>query len=286
MYQVFEIMQVILSINNFLEREITKKGKRKDKYLKLKGDLLENNILSLFKKFFGTEAKYYQSYYINGNEQDILIIWKDFAFIIEAKGYNIREPFRNPEKAFPRIKDDFKKSIGYGYEQTKRVEEIIVSNNKLIIKDSKGKITEELDTAKIKECFSIIVNINSFGLVQNDLSYLLDINENDVFPWAVKIDDLEIFILTLIAQKKSPNYLINFLFFREELHGKITCSDELEICGGYLTKKINSKKVKNLKLLKSQPDFGDIFDQQYRKKMGFKNEKNLYEKQSGNYTFW
>ena len=107
-----------------------------------------------------------------------------------------------------------------------------------------------------------------------------------MFPWAVKIDDLEIFILTLIAQKKSPNYLIRFLLFREELHGKITCSDELEICGGYLTKKINSKKVEYLELLKTQPEFGDIFDQQYRKTMGFKNEKNLYEKQSGKYIFW
>lgn len=286
MYQVFEIMQVILSINSFLEREITIESKRKDKYLKLKGDLLENNILSFLKKFFGAKAKYYQSYYVNSKEQDILIIWKDYAFIIEAKGYSIREPFRNPEKAFPRIKDDFKKSIGYGYEQTKRIEEIIVNGNPLVIEDSKGKIIEELNTKKIKECFSIIVNINSFGLVQNDLSYLLEINEDDVFPWAVKIDDLEIFILTLIALKKSPNYFIDFLLFREELHGKITCSDELEICGGYLTKKINSKKVENQELLKTQPDFGDIFDQQYRKTMGFKNEKNLYEKQSGKYMFW
>lgn len=286
MYQVFEIMQVILSINSFLERETSRESKRKDKYLKLKGDLLEHNILTLFKKFFGAEAKYYESYYINGNEQDILIVWKDYAFIIEAKGYNIREPFRSPEKAFPRIKDDFKKSIGYGYEQTKRVEEIIVNSNKLVIQDSKGKTIEELDTTKIMECFSIIVNIHSFGLVQNDLSYLLEINEDDVFPWAVKIDDLEIFILTLIAQKKSPNYLIRFLLFREELHGKITCSDELEICGGYLTKKINSKKIEYIELLKTQPDFGDIFDQQYRKTMGFRNEKNLYEKQSGKYIFW
>lgn len=286
MYQVFEIMQVILSINNFLEQEIIQESKRKDKYLKLKGDLLENNILSLFKKFFGNNAKYYQSYYINGNEQDILIVWKEYAFVIEAKGYNIREPFRNPEKAFPRIKDDFKKSIGYGYEQTKRVENIFENSNTLVIQDSKGNTVEELDISKINECFSIIVNIHSFGLVQNDLSYLLDIGEDDIFPWAVKFDDLEIFILTLIAQKKSPSYFVRFLLFREELHGKITCSDELEICGGYLTKKINAKKIEDLELLKTQPDFGDVFDKQYRKTMGFKNEKNLYEKQSGKYIFW
>ena len=286
LYQVFDVKQVIHSINNLLEKEVTNENFRKDKYLKLKGDLLENNIIDLFKKFFGENAKVFKSYYINGNEQDILILWNGYAFIIEAKGYNIREPFRNPDKAFPRIKDDFKKCIGYGYQQTSRVEKIIIEQNTLVIQNNKGETIEEIDTNSIKESFSIIVNINSFGLVQNDLSYLLELGEDELYPWAVKIDDLEIFILTLIAKGKSPQYFIDYLIFREELHGKIMCSDELEICGGYLSKKINPKKVRYLDTLKTEPEFGDVFDKQYRETMGFKNERNLYEKQSGKFIFW
>lgn len=286
MYQVFEVKQVIHSINNWLEKEVTKTIDKLDKYLKVKGNLLENNIIDLFKKFFENNITVFESYYINGCEQDVLIIWQDYAFIIEAKGYNLREPFRNPEKAFVRIKDDFKKSIGYGYEQTFRVESIILQNEPLIIQDQQGKVIEIIDTNTIKECFSIIVNINSFGLVQNDLSYLLDVKEEDVYPWAVKYDDLEIFILTMIAQGKKPNFFIDFLLFRENLHGKVTCSDELEICGGYLLKKINPKRVKYYDTVKTEPEYGDIFDVQYRKTLGIKNEKNLYEKQSGKYMFW
>jgi len=286
MFQVFEVKQVIHSINNLLEKEVTKDAVIKDKYLKLKGDLLENNIIELFEKFFGTDVKIFQSYYINDNEQDILIIWNNYAFIIEAKGYNIREPFRNPEKAYLRIKDDFKNCIGYGYQQTSRVENIILNCEPLQILNHKGEIIETIDTSKIKECFSIIVNINSFGLIQNDLSYLLGIKDDDIFPWAVKFDDLEIFILTLIAKGKKPEYFIDFLLFRETLHGKIISSDELEICGGYLTKQINPKKVKYLDKLITDSNFGDVFDEQYRKTMGFKNEKYLYEKQSGKYIFW
>lgn len=286
MYQIFDVKQAIHSINNLLEKDVTKDANRKDKYLKLKGDLLEKNIIDLFGKFFGEDAKIFKSYYINGCEQDILIIWKEYAFIIEAKGYNLREPFRNPEKAFPRIKDDFKNCIGYGYEQTSRVESIILEEKPLTITNHKSETIEVIDTKTIKECFSIIVNINSFGLVQNDLSYLLGLGEDDIFPWVIKYDDLEIFILTLIAKGKKPKYFIDFLIFREELHGKITCSDELEICGGYLSKKINSKKIEQTDILKTQPDFGDIFDEQYRKTMGFKNERNLYEKQSGKFIFW
>ncbi|WP_121365933.1 hypothetical protein [Flavobacterium limicola] len=248
--------------------------------------MLENNIIALFKKFLGDEVKVVESYYISGCEHDILIIWKDNALIIEAKGYNIREPFRNPKKAFTRIKDDFKKSIGYGYGQTLRVETIILEKKPLVIQDNRGKKIETIDTAKIKNCFSIIVNINSFGLVQNDLSHLLNIHEDDIYPWAVKYDDLEIFILTMIAQGINPQIFIDFLLLREELHGKITCSDELEICGGFLTKQIIHKRIKYMDTLKTSPEFGDIFDQQYNKTMGFKNEKNLYEKQSGKYMFW
>lgn len=287
MYQVFEVKQVIHAINSLLENLISSDTKIKDKYIKLKGNLLENNIILLFEKFFGNKVKIYQSYYVDGNEQDILILWENYAFIIEAKGYNLREPLRAPEKAYTRIKDDFKKSIGYGYEQTSRIEKIILEEKPLVLTNNKNQTLEVIDTSQIKECFSIIVNLDSFGLVQNDLSYLLELqNEDDVFPWAVKIDDLEIFILTLIAKGKSPKYFIDFLLFREQLHGKIICSDELEICGGYLTCKINPKRMKYQNTLVTKPDFGDVFDEQYNKTMGFKNEKYLFEKQSGKYLFW
>lgn len=287
MYQVFEVKQVIHSINTFLENAVTSDSTRLDKYVKMKGDLLENNIISLFKKFFGSDIKLFKSYYVDGKEQDVLIIWNNYAFIIEAKGYNLREPFRTPEKAFNRIKDDFKKCIGYGYEQTSRIESIFFDEKPLVITNDKNEIIEVIDTEQIEECFSIIVNLDSFGLIQNDLSYLLELqNEDDIFPWAVKFDDLEIFILTLIAKGKSPKFFIDFLLFREKLHGKIMCSDELEICGGFLTGKINPKKVKYLDTLVTKPDFGDVFDEQYHKTMGLKNEKYLYEKQSGKYMFW
>ncbi len=287
MYQVFEVKQVIHSINSFLENVVTSDSIRIDKYIKVKGDLLENNIISLLKKFFGSDVKLFQSYYVDGNEQDILIIWNNYAFIIEAKGYNLREPLRTPERAFKRIKDDFKKCIGYGYEQTSRIEKIFLDEKLLVITNNKNEIIEVVDTKLIKECFSIIVNLDSFGLVQNDLSYLLALqSEDDIFPWAVKFDDLEIFILTLIAKNKSPKFFIDFLLFREELHGKIICSDELEICGGFLTSKISPKKMKYIDTLVTKPDFGDVFDEQYHKTMGFKNEKYLYEKQSGKYLFW
>ena len=287
MFQVFEVKQVIHAVENLLEQVCTSTKENRTRYVELKGKLLENRIAELFSNFFKTDFKLFQGYYVEGNEQDILFLWKNYAFIIEAKGYNLREPFRNPEKAFVRIKDDFNSCIGYGYTQTRRIEKKFIDGVPLRITDKNGNLIEEIDTLKYKEDFSIVVNLKTFGHIQADFSTLIKLeNEDDLFPWAVKLDDLEIFLLTLIAKKKKPMDFINFLLMRETLHGKLICSDELEVCGSYLTGKLNQKVIDRHEKIMMTPDSGNIFDQQYFKTMGFKNEKYLYEKQSGKFIFW
>ena len=287
LYQVFEVKQVIHAIDALLERVCSKEAKAKNKLVDQKGKLLERKIIDIFKKFFKKDYQYFESYYVDGYEQDILFLWKNHAFIIEAKGYNLREPMRNPNKAFVKIKDDFKSCIGYGYTQTKRVEEKFIDQIPLRIEDKYGNLIEEIDTTKYEgNDFSIIVNINSFGQIQNDLSTLLEIGEDNVFPWVIKLDDLETFLLTMIATKKTPNNFIDYLILREELHGKLICSDELEVCGGYLNGVITEKKIKKIDKLVTTPDLPSIFDEQYNKGMGFEDEKSLAEKKSGRYMFW
>lgn len=287
LFQVFEVKQVIHAIDDLLERICSKNAKAKDKLIDKKGKLLENRIVILFKKFFKKDYKCFEAYYVDGCEQDILFLWKGYAFIIEAKGYSLREPMRDPNKAFVKIKDDFKACIGYGHTQTKRVEQKFIDQVPLRIEDKNGNLIEEVDTTQYEENdFSIIVNINSFGQIQNDLSTLLEINEDGVYPWVIKLDDLEVFFLTMIAKKKRPQDFINYLLLREQLHGKLICSDELEVCGGYLNGVITEKKIEKADRVVTTPDLPAIFDEQYNKGMGFDNEKLLAEKKSGKYMFW
>lgn len=287
LYQVFEVKQIAHAIDELFENICSKDKVSTTKLVEKKGKLLEDRIVELFEKFLKSDFKKFTSYYVDGCEQDILFLWKNHAFIIEAKGYNLREPFRDPNKAFVRIKDDFKSCIGYGYKQTKRVEEKFVNQVPLRIEDKNGNLIEEIDTTKYDtNDFSIIVNLKSFGQIQNDLSALLEIEEDDVFPWVVKLDDLEVFFLTMIAQKKKPEFFVDFLVMREDLHGKLICSDELEVCGGYLEYKLKQKDIEKAQLIKMNPDSTEIFDSQYRKEMGFKNEKYLKEKRSGKYIFF
>ena len=102
----------------------------------------------------------------------------------------------------------------------------------------------------------------------------------------IKLDDLETFFLTMIAKKKRPQDFINYLYLREELHGKLICSDELEVCGEYLSGALTEKKIEKADRIVTTPDLPEIFDKQYNKGMGFENEKLLAEKKSGKYMFW
>lgn len=287
MYQVFEVKQVIHAIESLLESICSNTTENKTKLVDKKGKLLEDKIVKLFERFFKKDYRCIRGYYVDGCEQDILFLWKNYAFIIEAKGYNLREPLRDPKRAFVRIKDDFKATIGYGYAQTKRVEQKFKDQVPLRIEDKNGNLTEEIDTTKYKDNdFSIIVNMKSFGQVQNDLSALLEVDEEDVFPYAVRFDDLEVFLLTLMAQKKSPNFFVNYLLLREDLHGKLICMDESELMGAFLSGKMKKEEIEQYEIVGTHPDLASVFDKQYLKGMGFKNEKLLKEKKSGRYLFW
>jgi hypothetical protein len=287
LFQVFEVKQVMHAIENLLERICTGTTENSTKYVEKKGKLLEQRIVELFTQFFKNDITVHRGYYIDECEQDILILWKNFAFIIEAKGYALHEPFRNPDKAFIRIKNDFNACIGYGYDQTRRVEKKFVQRVPLKVTDKNGNPVSEIDTTKFERSFSIIVNLDSFGQIQTDLSTLLiRENKSDVFPWAIRLDDLEVFVLTLIAQKSEPTELVKFLMMRETMHGKLICSDELEICGGYLIGKLTQEVVDKNNTILTTPDLPQVFDDQYYKVMGFKNEKYLHEKTSGKFIFF
>lgn len=284
LYQVFEIKQVLHAITAVLDRLCTSTNTAKRRYVSRKGKLLEDKLVVLFESFFPS-CKIFRSYYVDGNEQDILVLWEDCAFIVEAKGYNLREPLRDPDRAFVRIQDDFDACLGYGYAQTRRVEQKFIEGVPLRLTDEHGNLRAEIDTRQYAHDFSIIVNLHSFGQVQCDLSALLKLGNDDVFPWAIRLDDLEVFLLTLLAQKKTPRDFVDFLLFREELHGKLTCLDELAICGGFLSGQLTAKSTRQQKHVTAHPDLADVFDEQYQKGLGFENEKLLVEKRSGNYLF-
>lgn len=272
--------QLIHAIFNFLFETCLKATKDGKGILRRKDKFLEEKTFEIFHNFFDGNARIFKNYYVEENEKDLIVLYRGVAFIIECKAYDYREPLRDPAKAFQRIRDDFKKGIQTGYNQAWAVKKKFLETKPLEIKDKDGSIIETISTKRYRSCFSIVISNERYGQIQCDLGLLLELKENDVYPWAVYIDDLETFLLTLKRKNSFFGDFTTWLNVRELLHGRLLCFDELELCSYFL---MRPKEFANLcrltdKLFVSSPDMNLLFDNLYQTGLGFMNERNLDKK--------
>ncbi len=286
-YQLVYAHQLIQAVYNALFQFCTQATFR-EKFYKVRGKKLEIKIENVFKRFFKGKAFVYKSFFTqDGHEQDLLILIDGIALIVEAKASNRDEPRREPDKAYPFILSNFEETIQKGYDQAYRVKSKFKKKETLnIYTDEKlKKHVIDIRTKNYHSAFSIIVTLERFGQIQTDLSGLLEIYDDDEFPWSVCIDDLEIFLLQLEKLGMNKSQLMTFLNLREKLHGKLITADELEVCGAYINEKITIKEINSdITVFALTPDLTDIFDQTYQTKgLGFENEKYMKIKTSGKY---
>lgn len=240
---------------------------------------LEYKTEEIFKEFFGSKAIIHSNYVINFSEKDILILLDNCAFIVECKANKYRIPFRDPIKAYERIKDDFKKSIGKAHVQSKEVQKYFSQGQKFEIRDEKGKLMDTINPESYKQVFSIIVTQERFGQIQCNLGHLLDTHGKENFPWAVSLDDLETFLITLNRKTNHIQEFITYLKLRQKLHDRLYCFDELELCATFLMHPPTFEQYCNHTMpLLTQGDMNLFFDELYSVGFGFKDELNIKEK--------
>lgn len=242
---------------------------KKEKYTQFKNKMLEKKTFEVFKNFFPKEALLFTSFYFdkqNKSEQDLAILFKGTLLIIEIKDFKFRAPMRNPISAFDKIRSDFKGGIQKAYSQCKRFEDKLENGETFKIYDiDTKKELFEINPQEIKNYYSIVVTQHKYGGIQTNLHELLKKNNEDLYPWSVCIDDLEIFLCLLKSNKNSKIHrFIEFLEYREAYHEKLICSDELEMCGYFLTSNINFKKFANREeILTTDIKMSEIFDAHY-----------------------
>lgn len=269
--------QLPTALYNLLYQTLSTNNIEKEKLNLRRGKVvLENQTLDVFRNLFKKSRfiKIFRNYYINEfvEEKDILIIINKRAFVIECKASRNREPRRNTKQAYQRIKSDFNDCIQKGYAQCYQVEQEILCKDKIII--STKKVREEMNTADIEEVYSIVVTSKRFGSIQSDLELLLKRkNDQDLFPWSISVDDLEIFVKTLCLEFNNPiKKFFDFLDFRELLNGRLITTDELDVCAMFIK---NQKSFKELcyseHVIFTDPLFQNYFDKLYfKKKLNFK----------------
>jgi hypothetical protein len=260
-----------------------------ERFYNKRGKILQDKIADLFKRYFKNECFIYNEYTTepNGDGQDLLILHKGLALIIEAKAGREPEPMRDVRKSFQKISLSFKKSIQEGYAQADRVKALFDNKEVFDIYNKTGKKVYTVNTNKYHSYYSIIVTLYKFRQPQINLSLLLTLKEDDDrYPFSLSIDDLEIILLSMMKLKKGQGDLIRFLRWREQLQGRLVSNDELELWGAFMNNK-NFKVPEEANLhYQTFPEMGNFYDELYKKGLGFKKEKYLDRKTNGKYIFF
>lgn len=260
-------------ISSDLQKNVNKFKQNKDK-------AFERKVYEVFKSFFPEKTKLFVNYSVDGSsENDLLVGYGNSWLVVEIKNTGFRPPMRDPLRAFDKIKTDFDKAVQLGYDQCKRVEDILLSGADVDIYDAENKrLLYQLKSKKITDVWSIVVTDYKYGPIQTDLSKMLKKDEEKLYPWSVCIDDLEtLFLLMKKLQKGiAPARFMEFLDYREKYQGHVECFDELELCGWYLCDREQFKRYADAdSMIGTIPGMGEIFDAYFKTGLGFSNELDM-----------
>ena len=254
---------------------------KKEKYTQFKNQMVEKKVAEIFRKLFGNEAQVFDSYYVDykKSEQDLLIVFKGFYFIIEIKDTLFRAPMRDPLKAFDKIQSDFKKAIQNGYDQALRIERKFQEGEPFEIFDSAShKSLYKVIPSRAKDYFSIVVTQFKYGGIQTNLKNLLAKDDDALYPWSVCIDDLEVFVYALKKLKRgmARTQFIKYLKHREAFHEHLICGDELELCGYFMNSPDEFIELSTIEeTFNADPHMSHLFDAEYYNGLGFENEIDI-----------
>ena len=284
-YLLIDHRVLLTAMSTLVQEQCGKLTKNKNRITEARDKFLERKTEQVFRDFYqhNKKAVIIPSYYLEkgGNERDLIILAKPNVLIVEAKAGKVREPMYDPDKAYTGIWQDFKETIDAGYEQAFSVKQKFLKKVPFDIYDKKKNIISTIDTKGYKDIYTIVVTYHKFGHVQCDLQMMLELfDDDDQFPWATCIDDLEIFLLGLKKKKLTEADFYRFLKQRENLHGQLIVNDEGQITGQFLK---NKKILPQQGTYRFSPKDDYIYDELYSTGLGFKNERQLERKQDPRY---
>ncbi|HFK1511930.1 TPA: hypothetical protein ACNHAY_004639 [Bacillus paranthracis] len=213
-------------------RGILENEKSKDK----KGDILETYSKDIIGNFF--DDIYHTSYDNKGNEQDLIITFKDTILFIECKSQNFKSIFIDGKDAKSIIEKHFEEVIVKACKQCQRGKEYLLNNNRVIYYNSNNKKERKevftISKAKNKRIYKIVVVLDEYLDLAELSNRYLDAEYKDT--WVVNIFALQK-ILWTATRINGINTFFEYLEYRtrnylsiESLH-----SDELAQFGYWIS---------------------------------------------------
>jgi antitoxin (DNA-binding transcriptional repressor) of toxin-antitoxin stability system len=200
-------------------------------------------------------------------EHDVIAVDEGLCIVAEAKAAPPVEPFRDPDKAFVRLRDAFRADTGIqkAYQQANRVVRRLKAGDTVPLYDAGGREVARLSPDQSRLTIAICVTRDNFGPLATNLALLLEKDQADSYPWAVNIIDLSNLAEAWSYFGWGPAELRRFLEQRILLHGKVFSDDELDYAGYFMRHgSFESAIQARADLLQLNPDYSSLFDEIYR----------------------
>ncbi len=242
---------------------------KKDSFLRARDKTLEKSGAKLFLQLIGNDSQCFYGLFETDdlhNEHDILIIRGRNLYIIEAKASPPIEPFRDPEKAYTRLKRHFKsdKGIQKGFEQANRILKRLQDEGSFWLYNSRAEKALELKFQDFDQIFCICLTRDDYGPIATNLNLLLEKNSDDIYPWVINIYDLETLVSSFKHLGLEEANLTQYIKQRLQLHGKVFGTDEMEYLGFFIRHgSLPDPKQIQADILFLEPNYSDIFDEIY-----------------------
>lgn len=257
----------LVAIENVLG-DLLAKSPSRSMFLKRRDDFLEEEVVRVFSAFFaGSGAQLFPDAHVDEFQHDLLIVHGTRVVIVEAKAGAMKEPFRDLDRAWVRLKDNFADVVGDGHMQASRTRTRLLNCETIRFVTRKREPLVEISGGTVSEVFTVCVTADDFGPLTRDMSPLLKKNDGEIFPWAVMFNDLEAFLEAFPYLKVPHSAFYKFLRERVTLHGRVEFSDELELAG-YFFKNGTLLTLDHGPGTRTQvnPRYSEIFDRIYEQK--------------------
>lgn len=260
------LFSAVLSVG---ERSLLEGGVR-DRYLRSRDKALEDEVLKKVKSFLSPNARIFSGVFETPDcqyEHDIVALDENLCIILEAKATPPVEPFRNPEKAFKRLRDAFRSDTGIqkAYQQANRVVSRLKAGEVVPLYDGRGREIDCLLPDPSKLVVGICVTRDNFGPIATNLALLLEKEASDSYPWATNIIDLSSLADAWKYLGWGSREFRRYLEQRIVLHGKVFSDDELDYAGFFIRHGgFDAALQTRADLLQLNPEYSSLFDEIYR----------------------
>jgi hypothetical protein len=204
-------------------------------------------------------------------EHDLIVRLQRSVLVIEVKASPFKEPLRDTSRAYERIRRDFNSDRGIqkAYNQGLNLKRYLLGQQDAPLFDRRGRTVTTIQRDSFDEIFIMVVTADDFGVVATDLSLLLQKPKDEPFPWAVNLFALETILQGFFERGVGVDGFLKYLRERAQLHGKVFCTDELEVAGLFLENGgLGEIIASDSDFLALHPACSDIFDRMYGRRRG------------------